>query len=183
MSKSKWVWTALAVVVVFVGLASAGVFGSIFGGQQAAVVMSQTQTQGALSSMMIQSDAAKIYGQILIASTPLPSSPTKAQIANTAVAINLLSASVQKFGTKLQSISSNAKSSGSAVPDPRVLADMLTQVANAGSQASAATKNAMATSSSVATIQVSVAQIQTAQAILGNVRADIQTLLLGLGIK
>lgn len=179
MLKGKALWGVLAFAVVLGGLSWSGVLSNMFGTQEAAVVMSQ-QTDPALSSATMKSDAVKINAQLDVATSPLPASPTKDQIISMAASIKTVSAMMQVFAKKLQSININAKTSGGAVSNPQVMADMLTQIANAGSQSATAAANVKAVNASSATIQTSALQIAKAQSILTVARAEMESLVQGI---
>ncbi len=184
MSMTKWIWVVVAVVVVVVGLWWAGVFsGTKPSHQAAAVVTSQPQTDPALGSPAIKSDVAKIDTQVAVAVAPLSAAPTKAQISATVSAINSASTMMRALANKFSAIGVNAKTMGSAVPNVQALADLSIQLSNAGSQAGAANSTAMATSSSAASLKTAAGYIQTAQTAIKAARADVQTILNGLGIK
>lgn len=179
MSFSKWVLVLVAVIVIVLGLWWTGILGGSMPKQGAAVVTSQPADQ-ALSAATIKADVAKIDVQLTLASTPLAATLNKGDIASAAAAVNTSVKMMRALAVKFQSISANAKATGSATPSAQALADLSVQLSNASSQAGTAFSAATASSTKAASLKIAAGYVVTSQGNLKVARADIQTILDGM---
>ncbi|MDE2071471.1 MAG: hypothetical protein KGI70_01920 [Patescibacteria group bacterium] len=184
---AKWIWAAVAVVVIVAGLWWAGVFNRA-SNQGAAVVLinSAAQADPTLSNSALKGAVASIDVQLAAVSknvTALGSAPTKVQISAAASSVASASTAMTALSNKLRSRSVNAKTAGTAVPPAQIFSDLANQISNANSAASTAQKNTATSSPTTATLSASASQLKTAQSDLVAARADIQSIFQTLGIN